>query len=161
MAFEEVTVPDDFEEGAEFARFNAIGDRIAGRFLETVETDDSFKPGQKRVNYKFKGRKADGSVGTIIVTPSWHLKKLLAAANLKSGDAVIMTKTGERDIGKENPMPQFSLKVERAGAAKPPAKAAAQPQRQAPKAPPPPKQPPPADEFDFPSDGTDDGDIPI
>lgn len=171
MAFRDVSAnPEEMGEGAEYPKFNALGDKVAGLFIETYEQDDQFNPGKKRLNYKFKGRKADGTPGTLIITPTAHLARSLDGAQLKRGDKVIMELIAEKDVGKDSPMKIFKVLVEDgkpgaapAAQAKPVARPAAQPQRQA--APAAQRQPPKpaADPFDFdaPPAAAGDDDIPF
>lgn len=103
MAFRDVE-PDSFEP-RNFYKFTAIGDKLAGWFVKTVETTAFEKPATE---YTFRDK--DGVDWTI--TPSGALKQQLAKAALKPGNRAIITYTGNKDIGKPSPMKTFKVQVD-------------------------------------------------
>lgn len=138
MAFEEVKLTDEetaaLATGGEFFRFNAIGDKLVGRFVKTEERVNQFQ--KKEIVYTFKTRTPEGAVKEVRLSPNVALAKMLEKAELKPGHAAMITYTGDLPIeGKPHPMRMFKLAVDRAAGAA------------APKPPPPP--PPAADDLDY------------
>lgn len=132
MAFEEVALSEEEKAalGGTFVRFNAIGDKFPGVFVRTQPATGQFaKPNVP--SYVFKGKKEDGSLAEFICDPNPDLAPRLAKAALKPGNRVIIQYVSDLDTGKEKPLKQFKLLVDRSTAAP------------APKPP-----PPPADPFD-------------
>ncbi len=118
MAYQEVTIPDEELGGsnAEFFKFNAIGDSLAGLYVKTVASTGTYaKPGQ--LDYIFYTKRDDGSVAESRFTPPYAAAKMLgkAAADglLIPGAAVILKWVRNKPIdGREQPMKIFELKVD-------------------------------------------------
>ena len=127
MAFEEVTLTKEetaeIGSGGSFFKFNAIGEKLAGRFVK-IETRRNTHFNRDELVYHFKVKQADGSIGVVMHTPGAQLARLLSKANLQTGNAVLIQYTADQAIeGKQYPMKIFSLKIDRSSApaaAKPP-----------------------------------------
>lgn len=142
MAFREVDLTEEERaamQGAYF-KFNAIGDRLMGRFLSTRPSTGTYaKPGQ--LDYVFRHKNAEtGAIEDVTLTPPADLVAKLKKAGLKPGWKVSITYASDLDVGKESPMKIFKLLVDDSPAAAP---APAAP------APKPAPKPAPADDIDF------------
>ncbi len=126
MAFRDVDPPAP-ENAGNYYKFKAMGDRLAGVFLSAKMTTGKF--GDK-MEYKFKT-----AAGEVTFTPPTDAARKLEAAELQPGHKVIITWTGEKDIGKGMPMKLFRVQVD-GEAKKPPAPAKPAPE--------------PGSDFDFP-----------
>ena len=106
MAFKEVelSAEEQASSGQTFFKFSAIGDRMAGVFISSKVVAGKF--GEKR-EYLFRTRE-----GNVALTPPTDAARKLEKANLKPGWKVIVTYTGDRDVGKEQPMKQFKVLVD-------------------------------------------------
>lgn len=142
MAFREVDLTEE-ERAAlsgSFFKFNAIGDRLAGKFLSTRPSTGTYaKPGQ--LDYTFRHKNAEGVIEDVTLTPPADLAAKLKKAALQPGWKVSITYTSDLPTGKESPMKVFKLLVDDSPAAAPAAAA-----------PPPKPQPKPApspDDIDF------------
>lgn len=145
MAFREVELTEEERaamSGAYF-KFNAIGDRIVGRFISTRPSTGTFaKPGQ--LDYTIRHKNAEtGAIEDVTLTPPADLAAKLKKAQLKPGWKVSITYSSDVDVGKESPMKVFKLLVDDSDA--PAAAKPAAPPAPAPK----PKPAPAPDDIDF------------
>lgn len=127
MAYVEVELTEEEMSGGglSYFRFTTLGDTLAGRFVRTqAATGQYAKPGQ--LDYVFKMKLEDGSVGEKAISPPVDAARRLEKANklghLTPGAAVLLKYVDDKDIGKEKPMRVFSLKIDPTGAASKPAK---------------------------------------
>jgi hypothetical protein len=104
MAFKEV--PDDEAPRGQFFKFDAIGDKFGGYFVNAVERDGKFG---RKVAYTFRDKH-----GVDWTMPNkWDLDTKLAKQELKQGNAVIIEYTSNLNTGKENPMAKFKVQIDR------------------------------------------------
>jgi hypothetical protein len=107
-------IPDEPFEPTEFFKFNAIGDKFGGWFLDV-------KKGRFGPDYSF--RRKDGT--RVTLTASGALAAQLGRANLKPGYLVLITFIATQDTGQQYPMKKFKVLVDDAPAQKMPAAAVA------------------------------------
>lgn len=143
MAFREVDLTEEERAALSgtFFKFNAIGDRLLGRFIGTRPSTGTYaKPGQ--LDYTFRHKNAEGVVEDVTLTPPADLALKLKKAALQPGWKVSITYASEVDTGKESKMKVFKLLVDDSDGAAAAPKAAPPPPAPKPKA-------PAADDIDF------------
>lgn len=110
MAFKEVVIEEQSSGSkAPFFKFNAIGDRLLGVFLN--EQPGSGQYGEGKTWYVFKTK--EGNV--TLDAPANCAQALRKAKNeglLQPGRKVMITYTADKDIGKSNPMKLFKVLVD-------------------------------------------------
>lgn len=114
-------IPEDPFEPAQFVKFNAIGDKFGGWFLDVKE-------GRFGLDYAFRDKQGKRNV----LTATGALAAQLEKAHLKPGHLVLITFTATQDTGKANPMKRFKVLVDDAPAQKMPAAAAPAPKPSSP-----------------------------
>lgn len=152
MAFRKVEVSEEERKamGQSFISLDNIGDRFTGRLVKTQpQTGPYAKP--DRVDYVFKyanpppnapGHRPELAVKAVaegILKSYGDVAMKLKKANVRPGWIVRVTKTGDLDIGKDNPMPTFDVEIDDT----PPHSAQGQAAAPAPAPKPAPKPPPP------------------
>lgn len=129
MAMREVVIEDS--GGGQFYKFETVGQSLLARFLSFEEKPSNF-PGKTDQNYSLRTKDGD-----VTITAPANLAQKLRKADLKRGQVVQITYTGDLPATKEgySPMRLFKVLVDDvippAAAAKPPA----------PKPPPPAREP--------------------
>jgi hypothetical protein len=134
MAMREVVIPETAP--AQFKKFNAIGDKLAGFYVSKQEAPGKFGP---ETHWTFRSKDGEDFIPANSYDLNQRLNKALESG-LKPGNPVIMEFASTRDIGKENPMKIFKVTFDPDIVRMPSPKAA-------PKAAPPP--PPPAEDIPF------------
>jgi hypothetical protein len=120
MAFREIELTEEERAalGAKFFKFDAIGDRLVGRFLRSEERDGKFG---RETLYHFKRKTEAGQIEEVALSSGGNsdaIQKLRKAA-IKPGVAVMVTFTATLDVGKANPMKMFKVLVDDSPAATP------------------------------------------
>jgi hypothetical protein len=116
MAFKEVVV-EPLEDLPPFHKFSAVGDKVVGRFVSYVESNGKFGIENR---YTFKG-----ASGLFVIAANFDLHRRLVKAELKRGNAVMISYSGDLPPSKpgNSPMKMFKVMVDDSPptvAAKPP-----------------------------------------
>jgi hypothetical protein len=120
VAFREIELTEEERGalGAKFVKFDAIGDRLAGRFLRSEERDGKFG---RETLYHFKRKTEAGQLEEVVLSSGGNSDAVqkLRKAGIKPGAAVLITFTATIDVGKAHPMKLFKVLVDDSPAAKP------------------------------------------
>lgn len=108
MAYKEIELTEEERAaaGAKFFKFGAIGDKLVGRFIRTQPTTGTYaKAGQ--LDYVFRTK-----AGDVSLSPPADAALKLKKANLKPGNAVMISYERDQDVGKESLMKVFRVLVD-------------------------------------------------
>lgn len=111
MAYKEVTVEQGEGGGGDFFQFTAIGDKLTGIFAGTSASTSKYaKPGDLR--YNVLTREGMKSLDPAPTDAARKLAKGARDGELKPGCLVMMTYTGDRDVGQPTKMKQIKTLID-------------------------------------------------
>ena len=122
MPFVEVELTDEEKAalGMQYVKFTAIGQTLLGKVMSTRPSTGTYaKPGD--LDFVIRTKNAEGAIVDMLLTPGGDLGPKFKKAKVAAGFKLMIEYVGDRDVGKEQPMKVFKLKVDASGAGAAPA----------------------------------------